>query len=225
MIKCSQCYAQTCGKISCAARGARKPNSSLLAGTGFLSFGEYVLYKGSNDIYSINSCLPIEVFYNLRIDIDKLQYAAYIAKIIEDITNENDVSYNILQLVLNTIYQISETDMDKELIVAIFKIRLLSLIGFTPNIYICVSCGEKEKLTHFSIRDNGLKCEICAKTDKSVIRICEATLYAIRYIVMSEAKRIFSFNIPEGAAEELKLIAKVYLDEKLEKAYRFEKII
>lgn len=78
--------------------------------------------------YHINSCEPIEVFYNLRVDLDKLQYAAHITKIIEDVTNENDTSYNILQLLLNTLYTISETDMDKELVLAIFKIRLLSLI-------------------------------------------------------------------------------------------------
>ena len=42
---------------------------------------------------------------------------------------------------------------------------------------------------------------------------------------MSEAKKIFSFSVPEDSKEELKLIAKVYLDEKLEKSYRFEKIV
>ena len=105
------------------------------------------------------------------------------------------------------------------------RIRLLSLIGYTPNIHRCVSCGEKNKITHFSIRDNGIKCEVCAKTDKSVIYISEATLYAIRYIIMSEAKKIFSFSVPEASAEEIKLISKVYLDDKLEKAYRFEKIV
>ncbi len=106
----------------------------MLAGTQFLSFGEYVLYKGSSSSYNLNSCEPIEVFYNIRTDLDKLQYAVHIAKIVEDITNENDASYNILQLVLNTIYTISETDLDKDLVLAIFKMRLLSLIRF------CAKC-------------------------------------------------------------------------------------
>lgn len=53
----------------------------------------------------------------------------------------------------------------------------------------------------------------------------DATLYAIRYVVMSEAKKLFSFNIPETSIEELKLISKVYLEEKLEKTYKFEKIV
>ena len=111
----------------------------MLAGTQFLSFGEYVLYRGNSGTYNMNSCEPIEVFYNLRIDLDKLQYAAYIAKIIEDVTNENDSSYNILQLILNTIYTISETNIDKDLVVAIFKMRLLSLIRiYTRRNIMCI---------------------------------------------------------------------------------------
>ncbi len=94
-----------------------------------------------------------------------------------------------------------------------------------PNVLECTSCHKKENLTHFSIRDNGLKCETCAKLDKSVIRIMEATLYAIRYIVMCDSKKLFSFNVPEASVEELKLISKLYLEEKLEKSYKFEKIV
>ncbi|MCI8620869.1 MAG: DNA repair protein RecO [Clostridia bacterium] len=225
MTKCLQCLPQICGKISCSARGARKPNSSMLAGTQFLGFSEYILYKGRNGIYSINSCEPIEIFYNLRIDLDKLQYASYIAKIVEDITNENDSAYNILKLLLNTIYTISETETNMELALSIFKIRLLALIGFVPNILSCTNCARKENITHFSIKDNGIKCEACAKQDKSVIKINEATLYAIRYIIMADAKKIFSFSVPDASIEELKLISKVYLEEKLEKSYKFDKII
>lgn len=52
-----------------------------------------------------------------------------------------------------------------------------------------------------------------------------STLYGIRYAVMSEPKKLFSFSVPEESLEEIKLISKVYLDEKLEKTYKFEKII
>ena len=59
------------GKIGCSAKGSRRPKSLLLSGTQFLCFGEYMMYKGSNT-YNINSCETIEVFYNLRTDLDKL---------------------------------------------------------------------------------------------------------------------------------------------------------
>ena len=46
------------GKISCAAKGARRPKSALLAGTQLFCFGEYLMYKGTST-YHINSCETI----------------------------------------------------------------------------------------------------------------------------------------------------------------------
>ena len=48
------------GKISCVAKGAKRPKSMLMAGSQFLCFGEYILYK-SQDIYTMNSSNPIEL--------------------------------------------------------------------------------------------------------------------------------------------------------------------
>ena len=59
------------------------------------------MYKGTNT-YHINSVEPIEIFYNIRTDLDKLKYAVHINKIINDVTHENQNSYKILQLILNT---------------------------------------------------------------------------------------------------------------------------
>ena len=94
------------GKIECVAKGSRRPKSLLMAGTQFLCFGEYVLYKGS-DNYSMNSCDTIEVFYNIRTDLDKLKYASYITKIINDVTTENQNNYKILQLYLKINFYIT----------------------------------------------------------------------------------------------------------------------
>ena len=117
------------GKISCVAKGARRPKSALLAGTQMFCFGEYLLYKGTST-YHISSVEPIEVFYNIRTDLDKLNCAVEITKIIRDVTEENENCYKILQLYLNTLYVLSETDKNPELIISIFKIKLLYLYLF-----------------------------------------------------------------------------------------------
>ena len=207
------------GKIECVAKGARRPKSLLMAGTQFLCFGEYMLYKGSEN-YSMNSCETIELFYNIRTDLDKLKYAVYITKIINDVTTENQNNYKILQLYLNTLYVISNTDKDLELITSIFRLRLLSIIGYKPEINECKTCKNKEGLTKFSIKDNGFKCIECGKTDKGAIEMSETTKDAIRYIMLADAKKIYSFNIPEEKVKELKIISKIYLTEKLEKEYK-----
>ena len=144
------------GKISCVAKGAKRPKSMLMAGSQLLCFGEYVLRK-SNDMYTMQSCDPIEIFYQIRVDIEKLNYVAAIIKIIIDVTTENQNNYNILKLFLNTLYIISESDKDLDFILSVFKMRLLKILGYTPNVNECVSCGEKESLEQFSIKDDGFK--------------------------------------------------------------------
>ena len=206
------------GKIGCATKGARRPKSTLMSGTQFLCFGEFLIYKGVSS-YSINSCEPIEIFYNIRLDFDKLKCASEIAKIVNDVTDENQNTYRILQLTLNTIYMISESDKDLSLILSIFKLRLLSIIGFRPIIEKCASCNEKEKLNYFSLRDNGLKCTPCAKSDKSAIKLSDTTVKAIKYIIWAEPKKIFSFDMSEENKMELKLLTKTYLNKCLEKEY------
>ncbi len=206
------------GKIGCAAKGARRQKSSLMAGTQFLCFGEFIIYKGVSS-YNINSCEPIEIFYNIRLDIDKLKYASEVAKIVNDVTDENENTYRILQLMLNTIYMISETDKDLELILSIFKLRLLSIIGFRPVIEHCINCSEKENLKYFSIKDNGLKCSACGKQDKSAVELSDATIKAIKYIIWAEPKKVFSFELSDENKLQLKLLTKVYLNKCLEREY------
>ena len=211
------------GKISCIAKGARRPKSALLAGTQFLCFGEYMMYKGTNT-YNINSCETIEVFYNIRTDLDKLKYSAHITKIIQDVTTENQNSYKILQLFLNTLYTISETDKNLDLILGVFKLKLMNYLGFTPQVEKCVNCGKHDQIKSFSIKDSGFKCLSCSKTDRSCISITESTQNAIKYILMAPPKKLFSFNLKDESLEELKIISKLYLNEKLEKDYKLEDI-
>ena len=205
------------GKIGCCAKGARRTKSLLLAGTQFLCFSDFVLYK-SNDIYTVNSCEIIESFYNLRNDLDKLMLVAQITKIISDVTTENQNTYNILKLYLNTLYVISEKEKDIKLVFSMFKFRLLKILGFSPNIQNCC-CGEKENLKYFSFKNDGFKCISCGKQDTGAFEMSEGTLKSIIYAIKSDIKKVYSITVPDNIINELEIISKIYLEEKLEKKY------
>ena len=207
------------GKISCAAKGARRPRSLLLGGAQFLCFGDYVLYKGSNT-YQMNSCDTIEMFYPIRTDLDKLKYAAYVTRIINDVTTENQNSYRILQLLLNTVYVISEKEIDKDFVLSIFRLKLLKLLGLMPQVKTCCICNCEHEIEYFSIKKDGFLCKKCINEDKCSIHMSENIKKAIQYIVSMQSKKIYSFNIPNEDKKELELISRVYFNEKLEKEYR-----
>ncbi len=181
------------------------------------------MYKGTTT-YHMNSCETIEIFYDLRTDLDKLKYAMHILKIIQDVTTENQNCFRILQLLLNTLYTIAHSDKELDLILSIFKLRLLCVLGFTPRIDKCVNCGEKVEGYYFSLKNNGFKCHTCSKQDKSTISMSPSTQNAIIYTVTAPPKKLFSFNLKDEALEEFKLITKLYFNEKLEKEYKIEEL-
>lgn len=161
------------------------------------------------------------MFYNIRTDLDKLQCASNITKIVNEVTTENQNTYRVLQLYLNTLYTISETDKDLSLVKSTFILRLLSIIGYKPIIEQCQNCKTKDELNYFSFKDNGLKCKICGKQDKGAIEITDTTKDAIRYIILADPKKLFSFNVSQESIKELEIISKIYLQEKLEKEFIF----
>lgn len=160
------------------------------------------------------------MFYNIRTDLDKLQCASNITKIVNEVTTENQNTYRVLQLYLNTLYTISETDKNLSLVTSTFVLRLLSIIGYKPIIEECQNCKTKDDLNYFSFKDNGLKCETCGKLDKGAIEITDTTKDAIRYIILANPKKLFSFNVPQESIKELQIISKIYLQEKLEKEFK-----
>lgn len=179
------------------------------------------MFKGTTT-YHMNSCETIEIFYDLRTDLDKLKYAMHILKIVQDVTTENQNCFRILQLVLNTLYTIAHSDKNLDLTLSIFKLRLLCILGFTPRVEKCVNCGEKTESYAFSLKNNGFKCLACSKQDKSTISMSESTQNAIIYTITAPPKKLFSFNLKDEALEEFKIITKLYFNEKLEKEYRVE---
>lgn len=122
------------GKIQVFCKGAQKIKNSILASTEFLAFSEFVLYEGNSDMYKMSSAEIIEVFYNLRIDIEKLVYATTMSQIMNDVCLEEELCMKKLQLFLNTLYTLSETDKNLDFVYSVFCVRLLALLGYIPRL-------------------------------------------------------------------------------------------
>ena len=112
------------GKISVIVKGAKKSSSKVALSELFV-FLDLVLYKNTGDIYVLNSAEIIEMFYSLRIDIEKIYYLTYICRLVSDVATENENSFELMQLLLNTIYLFSESKKDNMFIATVFQIRLL----------------------------------------------------------------------------------------------------
>ena len=211
------------GKISCIAKGARKTNSSLLAPSQFLVYSEFVLYKGSN-FYHINSAEVLNTFYNLKTDYDKLEDAYSFTKILFTLTYENEENDGILSLCLNTLYILENKEFNLKLLKAIFKLKLLSLLGLAPNVLRCRKCGQalfnkdtKEFIgCHFSYSTNNVTCNQCKQEQDhkreslGQINISHACFMAIGFVILSDTKKIFNFKLDENTQREFTNFVETY---------------
>ena len=204
------------GKVSVIAKGAKKTNSPYLASSQYLVYSEFVLYQNTGYFY-LNSASVINTFYNLRIDLDKLQIVFELTKLINSVTDENQDCEKILKLFLNTIYALDKLDKDKKLIVNAFKIKLFTLLGFAPRQDKCANCSKllldaEEEFVYYNYVDNVFLCENCKGVGdgRSVIRLTKATFNAIFYVIRSDLKKMFSFELKSYT--DFELFGQVFTD-------------
>lgn len=209
------------GKIQAVAKGARRPQSRLIAGTQFLSFGDFILFKGK-ELYSIRECNVIESFYDIRNSLDKITYTAHIIDLANEVSEENISYYNLQRLLLNTLFMLSKTDKSPELLTRIFELRLLSIIGLRPQVNECVSCGRIDELNYFSPCEGGLICNRCKDNIVNPFEISSSAINAIKYVIYSDFNKIFSFDVSVEVLNELKKVSLQFIGHHIDK--KFEKL-
>ncbi len=212
-------FSKDYGKLQASARGARRPKSKLVAGMQFLCYSDYMLFSGKN-MYSMNSCDVIESFYDIRNDVVTLTYAAHITDIINDAVQENQPAPRVLRLFLNTLHMLTKPEKNPELITRIFEIKLLSILGYAPYVKGCLVCGnEDSSCLAFSFKKCGFLCDHCINEDVFAEVLSTGAARTINHIVYSRLENLFGFNVAQPVLDELSMVSRRYLRERLEKNY------
>ena len=96
----------------------------------------------------------------------------------------------------------------------------MSIIGYTPNLLGCSRCEKEEKDMYFNSKIGGLLCGDCVKyyisQDNFIIH--EPTIFAMKYIIFSKPKKIFSFEVSQKVQKELETIVSDFVVTHIEKA-------
>lgn len=197
------------GIIRAFADGARRIKSKNAAATSLLCYSNFTLYQ-NKDTYKVGDSSPIEMFFNLRYDLEGLALAQYFCDMAMKLTPEEFEPTEILRLVLNSLYFLTNKTKSLDIIKAVTELKLISLSGFMPNLTGCASCGE-EKSYKFSFADGGLFCMECGNDIKDYTVVNPTVLSAMRHIIYSDFEKIYSFKIPEKDAKILSSITEKYV--------------
>ncbi len=192
------------GVVRAFCRGVRRVKSKRLSASSLLTYSELTLSE-NKDGYTLEEALPKEIFFGLRSDVEKLALAQYFCELFYEFASDASESSDMLRLILNSLYLLSEGKKPPLLIKAAAELRLLSATGFMPNLVSCRSCGEFESGTMaFDTADGSLLCGKCPINESCAV-IPVSCVQALRHIVFSEFDKLFSFSLPQS---DIRLLSK-----------------
>ena len=188
------------GIISASAKGIKSMKSKLSAGCSLFSCSEFLLSESSGR-YIVTSAVFKDGFYGLSANIERLSYATYVAEVVSAISPSPDDAKSIIPLLLNTFYLFANSTKDLRLVKCVFELRLLCLLGYSPELDGCVVCGDTDELCFFSSSEGGAVCRACGNIPDAQI-ISADTLSAMRYVKDADDKQIFSFALAKTNIDE-----------------------
>lgn len=199
------------GVIRAFAAGAKSIKSKKGAATGLLAYSSFTVLK-KNDTYRIYEASPIKIFFGAGNDIVRLSLSQYFCELSSVLVPRDTDSEEFLRLILNSLHFLIFAGRYPPLIKAITELRLACLSGYTPNLVACDGCGKfEDELMYFILNDGRLLCTDCRKAGEYPITLDPTMLSAMRHIVYSQFGSLYSFDIPNDAADRLSVLTEKYI--------------
>lgn len=202
-------FTRDLGLIKAFASGAKGIKSKKSAATGLLTYSNFFLVK-KKDTYKIKEAAPIKSFFGAGSDIVSLALSQYLCELCLVLAPSGVASEEFLRLILNSLNFIAEKKFAPDFIKAITELRTAVISGYMPNLVACSKCGCFENdVMYFLLDDGSLICGDCGSNVG--IPINRTVMTAMRHIVYSEFKNLYSFSIPENDVTLLSSVAEKYI--------------
>ncbi len=195
------------GKLRLLAKGVRKVLSRKAGHVELFTHSTLLVAKGRTwDI--VTQAETIEAYRPLRHDLLRTTYAYYIAELVDRFMEEEDESRPVFDLTRETLSRLCEAD-DPYLVVRFFELRLLSLAGYQPQLFVCVRCRASLEpvMNYFSLEDGGVLCPRCGEGNAKAQPLSVNVLKVLRFIQTREYDLVRRLNLrPELRTEVERLL-------------------
>ena len=212
------------GTITAFAKGARRPNSSYVAASRPLSFGEFSLYEGRT-AYNLVGVNIKNYFEEIAMDIDNVYYGFYFLELSDYFSSENVDGTDVLKLLYVSLKAILNKAISNELVRRIFELKLLAINGQYPEIFSCIKCGNKSELKYYSSKLDGALCRECEKAADDAIELNTSTFYTMQYIVSARMDKLYTFTVSDQVLREFQMVLKRFMKKHIDKEFKSEELL
>lgn len=212
-------FSKELGKIHAIAKGSRKPKSRFLMASEVFVLADYVLYEGKN-LYTVTQSEVKRTFIELRQDMSRLAYAAYIMNLCDSVIQEGEPNIRVFSLLIHTLDLLVSIQSDASALALIFAIKLMDFIGYRPLLDQCAGCGSKslnDQLLYFSPIAGGLLCDGCAAQSEDAICVNPGFMNTLSHILSVSLSNMSRLKITNSLKKQLWDALYMYISARIEK--------
>jgi len=212
-------FTRKLGRVSVIAKGARKPSSKISGHLELFMRSSFLISRGRN-LHILSQAEVVEDYEPLRKNLPGIGMGSYVIELVDAVTYEEGSNIKLYNLLISTLDSLS-AGQDPDIIIRYYEIHLLDLVGFRPELFVCVECGKKiiEQDQFISGESGGAVCPECAlDVAGGVIRPVSArVLKYLRHFQRSDRNSLLALDFPGDILDELEKITQYYLTHTLEK--------
>ncbi|MGM8364612.1 DNA repair protein RecO [Virgibacillus sp. W0181] len=206
-------FSNKAGKISAIARGAKKTKSRMAAVTQPFIHAQFLIYikKG---LSTIQQGEIISSFRSIREDIVKTAYAAYISELTDKLMETLSPDAFLYDQYYQTMKWIQENENDQAIIpIIMYELKMYEKGGFAPITEACSMCGGHLVPYTFSIKEGGLLCSACSKTDPYALAISERAARLLSIFKTTALEKVGNISIKKENEQFFRQLLDVYYEQ------------
>jgi DNA repair protein RecO (recombination protein O) len=205
------------GKLRAIAKGVRRLRSRKAGHLEPFTRVKLMLAHG-RDLWIVTQAETVAAYLALREDLERIAHASYAVELLDRFTYEEGANRPLFDLLAITLQRLNEGQPPFTLL-RYYELRLLDLLGFRPELFRCVGCGDEiqPQDQFFSPLLGGVLCPRCGSQDASARPISVNALRFLRHFQRSTYAEATRAVIPVPVQQEMETRMQDYLTYYLER--------
>lgn len=210
-------YSREHGKLQQVAKGARRP-SSRKAGHLELFTRVQIQAARGRELDVITQADALDLFSQLRSDLTRVGQASYLIELIDRFTVDHEPNESLYTLLVRSLEMLDQGG-EAHNITRAFELRLLDQVGYRPELFQCVACGEEiqPEAQFFSFESGGVLCRSCGARANQARPISLAALKVLRHVQRHPLSNYKSMLVRPNVRKELDALMEGFLSHLLER--------
>ena len=210
-------YTRELGKVSCVAKGSRRPGSKLGGASEPFTYSKMFLSRG-RDLDILTQADIKESFPNVKADVRTVAYGVYMLELVSHFVDKRQPNPDLFDTLLSSMY-VLESGTDPEIATRHFELNVVSILGYEPHFDACVRCAKQigRQKVAFSPSLGGIVCANCGVAPNDAIWVHGAAASYVRALLRAEPQTLKDMKIPKPARRDLARILKWHIRYRLER--------